>query len=116
MAYDALGLHVEAARDHRQSLAFEPRNPGCLAAFRGCLAQLLASPNTPDEEKDRARLHLEQLDATGRISEESLRDALESSAAAAAAGAAGDSSMPLNMSTEGPTAAGDKKKRTAGGF
>jgi tetratricopeptide (TPR) repeat protein len=71
-AYDGMGLHKEAARDHRQALAFEPRNPGCLSAFKECLELLLVLPDFVGEDRELAERNLHDMNTLGRISDETM--------------------------------------------
>ena len=102
-ALDALRQHVDASRDHRQSLAFEPRNPSCLAAFRACLEALLVQqPSVSEKDRIMAERDLKDIVNFGRISDESL-------------GTAQLLPPPDAISSSTiPDASGDKKKRTAG--
>ncbi len=71
-AFDGLRMHAEAARDHRQSLAFEPRNPGCLAAFKDCLESLLAQPSCSAPDRELAERDLTDINTIGRINDDNL--------------------------------------------
>lgn len=71
-AFDGLGMHKEAARDHRQALAFEPRNPGCLVAFKECLEMLLAQSDCSPEDRELAERNLHDINTLGRIGGEEM--------------------------------------------
>ena len=71
-AFDGLHMHAEAVRDHRQSLAFEPRNPGCLAAFKECLEALLAQPGCSAADRELAARNLADINTHGRINDDTV--------------------------------------------
>ena len=84
------------------ALSFEPRNPGCLTAFKECLEALLAQTCASEEEKKKAAKDLRDICTMGRMSEDSL---------------AIPSQIQESHSYAKPSQEQmDKKKRSAGGF
>lgn len=99
-------MHGQAAQDHRHSLSFEPRNPGCLAAFKECLEALLTQDDLTKEERQKASKDLADICTLGRISDESLAFTQ-------------NSQIVEQMSTSTSTTQQDtieKKKRSANGY
>lgn len=110
-AYDGLSLHVLAAKDHRQALAYEPRNPGCLSAYRECLEKLLASQSgVSADERAQAMKDLADIEVLGRVGSPSEDETSESSLGSSA-GAIVSSPPPQQTA---PTLTTGGVKRTAG--
>lgn len=112
-AYGGLNLHVLAAKDHRQALSFEPRNPVCLSAYRECLEKLLAQENgVSAEDRAQAQRDLADIDTLGRVGSASEDETSESSLTSSA-GAITASPPPPPPTAVTMTQGG--VKRTAGG-
>lgn len=109
LAYDSLGMHAEAAHDHRAALQFEPRNPVCLNSFRECLEVLTKLPGVSEEERARAQRELDEVVSMGHLTSGSDNKG--------ASGVSEEGGLSLSSSTvETSSMMTEKKKRGAGGL